>query len=374
MEREEDYFRENRKEKKNQRKLASATDRSKYKKSDKEKYLGHLQQELEGKLGKKSLTEGRVVMILPQGIIVDANGEKIRCILKGLLKREKTEAKNLVAVGDFVLFERSSPCEGVIAKVNPRKTILSRADNLSRRKEQLIAVNVDQLIITAAVIEPSLKVPLIDRYIIAAQKGGLAPILVINKIDLLNHPEVDISGKITQAQSERARVAEIMEVYPKLGIPTIPISAFEGTGVERLRELMDKKTSVFSGQSGVGKSSLINAVCGSALRVGEMVDKTKKGSHTTTYTQLIHLESGGWCVDTPGIKSFGVWDLKREEIEGYFSEICLCGRECKFPDCTHLHEEKCAVQDALQQGTISSIRYDSYQALIESVEKQHQRR
>jgi ribosome biogenesis GTPase len=137
---------------------------------------------------------------------------------------------------------------------------------------------------------------------------------------------------------------------------------------------MQGKTSVFSGQSGVGKSSLINRMTGLDLRVGVTVDRTKKGSHTTSITQLIPLEFGGWCVDTPGIKSFGVWDLEKDEVEGYFPEIHDCGLNCKFPDCTHTHEEDCAVQQAVEEERISFIRFFSYQALMESVKEKHVRR
>jgi len=137
---------------------------------------------------------------------------------------------------------------------------------------------------------------------------------------------------------------------------------------------MKDKASVFSGQSGVGKSSLINAITGSDLRIGEVVERTQKGSHTTTTAQLLPLAFGGWCIDTPGIKSFGVWELKTEEIEKYFTEIHTIGRQCHFPNCTHIHEADCAVLAAVEEEKISVIRYQSYLALIESVSEQHLRR
>ena len=137
---------------------------------------------------------------------------------------------------------------------------------------------------------------------------------------------------------------------------------------------MKDKASVFSGQSGVGKSSLINAVAGKNLRVGGLVGKTNKGTHTTTTAQLIPLEMGGWCIDTPGIKSFGVWDLDKEVVEHYFPEIFDCGAQCKFPDCSHLHEAGCAVMAAVEKGEISWMRYESYQTLMHSVSESHFRR
>lgn len=368
---EQDYLGENRKEGKAERKQAIATDRSKFKKTDKEKYLRGLEKEKEGKLTKGEQLEGRVVTIVPQGIIVDYQGEKIQCILKGLLKKDKTQAKNLVAVGDDVLFEKTAEAEGIISHIQPRRTLLSRADNLSRRKEQLIAVNIDQAIITVSVVNPPLKSALIDRYIIAAQKGGMKPLIVINKVDLLNAAESDESGllEVEQLIFEEAKAA-----YTEAGIPLLAVSVITGEGIEELKAAMAGTTSVFSGPSGVGKSSLINCMTGLHLKTGEVVDKTKKGSHTTTTTQLIPLKSGGWCVDTPGIKSFGVWDLKRDEVEGYFTEIHALGAQCKFADCSHTHEEHCAVREALDEGKLSWLRFDSYQALCDSSDEKHVRR
>jgi ribosome biogenesis GTPase / thiamine phosphate phosphatase len=367
---EEDYFRENRKEGKMKRKMAMAKDRSKFKKTDQEKYLRSIEKDKAAKLGKQDWLEGRVLSIMPQGIMVNWQGETISCVLKGLLKKEKTQAKNLVAVGDFVLFEKTAEGEGIIGHVQPRRTILSRADNLSRRKEQLIAVNIDQVIITVSVVNPPLKSSIIDRYIIATRKGGMEPLIVINKIDLLQSKEFDP----VLIEVEKELYEEAVRAYAAAGIPLIGVSTVQGDGIEELKEAMRDKASVFSGQSGVGKSSLINTVTGLDLRVGDIVEKTKKGAHTTTTTQLIPLAFGGWCVDTPGIKSFGIWNLDREEIEGYFPEIHDYGLNCKFADCTHAHEEQCAVQQALEEGKLSPMRYESYQALRQSLSEEHVRR
>lgn len=360
-------FRDRRKERKFERKLASAKDRSKYKKTDHGKYQKSLEKSQESKLDKTNLFEGRVLSIMPQGIIVDYEGQRISCILKGLLKKEKTHAKNLVTVGDFVLFEKVSEGEGIIAHVKPRHSTLSRADNLSRRREQLIAANIDQVLITTSVVDPALKPPLVDRYIIATDKGNMTPIIVVNKIDLLN-------GSSEQVEIEKIIYEEFLKAYAQAGVKVIPVSVITGEGLDALRDVMRDKASVFSGQSGVGKSSLINAITGMDLKVGETVDKTKKGAHTTTTTQLIPLEFGGWCIDTPGIKSFGVWNLEKDEIEAYFPEIHECGLQCKFIDCTHTHEENCAVLQAVEEEKISPMRYESYQALIETISDKHLRR
>ncbi len=368
---EEEYLGENRKEGKITRKLAIDRDRSKYKKTDQKKYLKSLEKEKETKLSKQDWLEGRVLSIMPLEVLVAWQGETISCVLKGLLKKDKTHAKNLVAVGDFVLFEKTAPKEGIISHVKPRRTILSRADNLSRRKEQLIAVNIDQVIISVSVVNPPLKSFVIDRYIIATRKGGMEPLVVINKIDLLEEKN---KYDPVFLELERELYAEAIRAYALAGVPLISVSTIEEKGIEELKLAMCNKSSVFSGQSGVGKSSLINAITGLNLRVGEVVEKTKKGAHTTTTTQLIPLKFGGWCIDTPGIKSFGIWDLDREKLESYFPEIHAYGLSCKFANCTHTHEENCIVQKALGEGMLSPLRYESYQALRSSLSEEHVRR
>lgn len=368
----EHYFGQERKVGKQQRKLASAKDRSKYKKTDRDKLLKHEAISQEQKLiaAKESLNRGRVLSIVPEGILVECDNQFYSCMLRGVLKKDKGLDKNLVTVGDFVHFEVNTPGEGLISFVEPRKTVLSRADNLSRRKNQLIAANIDQVIITSSVVQPTLKPALLDRYIIAASKGGLEPLIVINKIDLLQDPSVEEEVRM----DETDLYAHLIEVYQQNNIRAIAVSVTTGEGLDALKEAMKDKASVFSGQSGVGKSSLINAVTGLTLRIGDVVERTRKGSHTTTTAQLLPLEFGGWCIDTPGIKSFGVWDLKQEEIENYFVEIHAVGRQCHFPNCTHSHEADCAVIQAVENEEISIIRYQSYLSLIESTSRGHLRR
>ncbi|MEI8365211.1 MAG: ribosome small subunit-dependent GTPase A [Parachlamydiaceae bacterium] len=361
------YFGDERKHGRAERKLASAKDRSKYKKTDQRKQANQEQKDL---VETDDLKKGRVLSIASQGIIVEANGDMLSCTLRGALKKDKTLLKNLVVVGDFVLFSQSDQKEGLIVQVEPRRTVLSRADNLSRRKEQLIAANIDQVIITASVVSPELKPSLIDRYIIATQKGGMEPIIVVNKIDLLTAPDQD---PIVQ-EADKEMFEELMKAYKAVHIPVIPVSVQTGEGMDALRQAMKGKSSVFSGQSGVGKSSLINTITGKSLRIGDMVGKTNKGSHTTTTAQLIPLDSGGWCIDTPGIKSFGVWNLDKDEVKCYFPEISAYGHKCHFPDCSHHHETGCAVIEAVERGDISWLRYESYLMLKQSVAEDHCRR
>jgi ribosome biogenesis GTPase len=360
---EEEYFGDALKQSRKERKRLSSKDRSKFKKTDFKKRNDATELEKKERLSKLDLKVGRVLAVTSQGVSVQFEDQKITCSVRGLLKKDKTQSKNLVTVGDFVRFEISSNQEGMIAEVEPRKSTLSRADNLSRRKEQLIAANIDQVLIVACVVDPEIKPPLIDRYIIAARKGNMTPVIVVNKIDLLN-----------QSEDETDIFNHIKEVYQGEGIAVFPTSTLTGEGLEALREAMKDKASVFSGQSGTGKSSLINAITGLNFLVRETVKRTKKGSHTTSSAQLVPLEFGGWCIDTPGIKSFGIWDLEIEELRHYFSDIQQYAEGCKFPDCTHVHEQGCAIMAEAEKGNISPLRYNSYLSLVETIQEEHQRR
>lgn len=363
---EEDYLPDYRKERKLERKIASSRDRSKYKKTDLNR-LNRVKNEHLKKVEEQThLIRGRVTSIVSEVITVEYQGVFLSCSLRGVLKKEKTRIKNLIVVGDFVLFEKISESEGAIVAVEPRKSVLSRADSLSQRKQHILASNIDQVLITCSVVVPALKIPLIDRYVIATQKGNMDPIIVINKIDLLEDHHHNEEAELYQ---------ELMQAYAKAGLQVIPVSSKTGYGIDSLKEVMKNKASVFAGQSGTGKSSLINAVTGLNLPVGSPVDKTQKGAHTTTRAHLVPLKFGGWCIDTPGVKSFGIWDLEKEEVQAYYNEILALSSKCKYPGCTHIHEPECAVIEALESHQISPLRYNSYCSLLETIdEEKHLRR
>ncbi|SCA62864.1 Putative ribosome biogenesis GTPase RsgA [Chlamydiales bacterium SCGC AG-110-M15] len=365
---EEELFPEMRKESRLERKIASRTDRSKYKKSDQDQKQKHsAKQSLEEN---DKLLRGRVLSIKGLDIIVDCDGTQHTCVIPGIFKKDRTRKKNLLIVGDFVLFDPTSKGEGVVRRIEERHSIFSRADNISRRREQYIAANIDQVLITVSLLKPHLKHSLIDRYIIATLQGNMKPIIIINKIDLLD--DEDIPSDLRD--EERMLFQEVLKVYHDLNIPIIPISAETGEGLDKLKVVMSGKASVFSGQSGVGKSSLINAATGLDFETNAVVSRTGKGSHTTTSASLVPLSCGGWCIDTPGISSFGIWDLKVENVEAFFEEIHEYGAHCKFSNCSHRHEPDCAVMEAVENEEISPLRYGSYCTLIESIEEKHRPR
>jgi ribosome biogenesis GTPase len=341
----------NRKEAKKEKKLASKTDRSKYKKTDLEKQQAKITVKKENEL------IGRVLSIISQDITVDHDNKLFTCTLRGTLKQEKKRLKNLITVGDIVRFEKGHQDSGTIHFIEPRTSWLSRADHLLKRNEQLLASNIDYVLITVSAAFPDLKPALIDRYIIASEKGSMTPIILINKIDLLEDERF---------KKDKAFYEETLKTYQDLGYKIIPISAVTDEGLDELKNVMKDKISVFSGQSGTGKSSLINKVTGLDLSVGELTKKTLKGGHTTTQARLVKLPFGGFCIDTPGIRSFGVWGLEKEEVRHYFKEFEKFSPSCKFPDCTHTQEPGCQVIKAIEEGHISPFRYDSYQKLLAS--------
>jgi ribosome biogenesis GTPase len=299
---------------------------------------------------------GRVLRVHGLASVVEADdGRVFRCAVRRLLKSLATDERNVVTTGDIVWVrpagaggsgsDSSSPTlelEGVIERVEPRHGVLTRA---SRRREHVVVANVDQVAIIVSLVQPDLKPHLIDRYLAIAQQGGLKPFVCLNKADLAD---------VVQLQP-------LVGAYAQLGIPVLLTSAVTGVGIGRLRQQLRGRATVFSGQSGVGKSSLLNAVQpGLGLAVKTVSEASDKGRHTTTYAQLIKLESGGWVVDTPGVRQLQLWDTRPEEVEGYFPEFRPFVPLCDFPDCTHTHEKGCAVKTAVARRLVSERRYHSY--------------
>jgi ribosome biogenesis GTPase len=285
----------------------------------------------------------RVLRVHGRDSFVETESGKIyRCSVRRVLKSLSTDERNIVATGDNVWILPATEDEGVIERVEPRHGLLTRE---SRGREHVIAANVDQVVIVMALVEPNLKPHLIDRYLASAEQGGLKPIVCLNKSDLV----------------DPVAYQPLIGLYSQLGIAALLTSAVTGTGADRLKELLHGKQTVFSGQSGVGKSSLLNAIQPDlALRVREVSDHTQKGKHTTTYAEMIRLDFGGWVVDTPGIRQFQLWDIIPEEVEGLFPEFRPLVSKCGYPDCTHTHEDRCAIKTAVDRGLVSQQRYTSY--------------
>ncbi len=343
---EEDFF-HNRKELKKKRKLKQKLDRSQFKKSN--------QKRVEGKTLSSDLVRGRVLSIQGKGTLVASGEEEFFCSLRGTLKQKRSEVKNLIAVGDFVHFSRS---ELVIEEVEERKSLLSRQD-MVRKKMQIIAVNIDQVLITTSIKEPSLKPPLVDRYLIAASKGNMKGLIVVNKIDLLD----------SLATEEAALYEEFFRTFSSLGYPIFCVSSITEEGIDKLVIAMKDKTSVFAGQSGVGKTSLINFIEKKNFKTLGLTKKTKKGSHATTKAHLIPLKNGGFCIDTPGIRSFGLWKLERSDLVEHFFEMKPFSDQCRYPDCSHRSEPECGVRKAVEEKKISPLRFASYLSLMKSIEQ-----
>lgn len=291
---------------------------------------------------------GRVMSAIGLHSIVKLDdGRQLECTVRRVVRTMSREGRNAVVAGDRVVVRpEGDEKQAVIERVDPRHGVLSR---MSRGSEHVIASNIDQVVIIASASDPQLKPSLIDRFLISAQKGETSALICINKADLVD----DVA------------LQPILGLYTRLGYPTILTSVADGRGIERLRSFLAGKASVLSGQSGVGKSSLLNLVDPElALATGEVSSWTGKGKHTTRRATMVPLTSGGWVFDTPGIRQFGLWNVQTEEVEGYFSEFRPYVARCRFPDCTHTHETGCGVKDAVDRELISEMRYESYLKIL----------
>jgi ribosome biogenesis GTPase len=290
-----------------------------------------------------SSLRGRVLSVHGLSSVVHGDdGREYRCAIRGLLKDLSTDLRHVVVAGDIVWLRPEATGDSLIERIEPRQHILSR---MSKQRQQILAANVDQLLIVASAAEPNLKPNLIDRFLVEAERMRIEPILCINKIDLV----------------DPADLMPIVGVYGQMGYQVFSISATTGQGIDSLRRLLAGKESVVAGQSGVGKSSLLNAIEPElALKVGVVSRENQKGRHTTTVARLIPLAMGGFVVDTPGIRQFQLWDIVPEEVAGLYRDIRPYVSLCRFPDCTHTHEAHCAVKDAVADNRLDARRYESY--------------
>ena len=279
-------------------------------------------------------------------------------VLRGKIRLKGSSATNPVAVGDVVTFEvedtevtQENPA--VITSVKPRKNyIIRKSTNLSRQSH-IIAANLDRAFIIATIDYPEIKLPFLDRILVTCEVYNVPVTIVLNKVDLYRDSHADM-------------LEAFHDIYEGAGYPVIEVSALTGEGVEELREACKGHISLFSGVSGVGKSSLIKALDPSLdPRVGEISEAHVQGKHTTTFYEMYALSSGGFIVDTPGLRGFGLVDLKKEEIALYFPEMLKASENCRFTPCTHTHEPGCAVKEAVENGEISYERYSSYLGMLD---------
>ena len=291
---------------------------------------------------------GRVLCV--QGLIStveSGDGTVYRCTTRGLLKSLTTDQRNVVVAGDRVMLKPAAPDEGIIQRVEPRHGVLSRT---SRGRQHVIVTNVDRLVIVSSSAEPEIKPNLIDRMLVTAQKANIEPVICINKVDLV----------------DPANFQPLIGVYARMGYQVLMTSVTTGQNIGRLRQMLVGCESVVTGQSGVGKSSLLNSVDPDFdLRVSKVSSETQKGRHTTTTAQLIPLNGGGYVVDTPGIRQFALWDVTPEEIAGFYRDVRPYVSLCRFPNCTHTHEADCAVKDAVADGRLDARRYESFCHLMD---------
>jgi len=256
-----------------------------------------------------------------------------------------------LAVGDEVLVERRDDTHRVVV-VLPRRSLLARADPHVTQRRRAIAANVDIVVVVVAAEAPPLHPRLIDRYLIAVEHSGAQPVLVVNKMDLL-------------AEDRRHELLAGLQPYRSLGMPVLPCSVERGEGIEEIRAALSGNTCVFVGQSGVGKSSLLNALdSDAAARVGAVRDRDGRGRHTTTASALYDLAGGIRVIDTPGIRRFSVEDDDPAAIAAGFTEFAPLAEGCRYRDCTHVHEPGCAVRRAVEDGAIPRSRYESYVKLL----------
>jgi ribosome biogenesis GTPase len=289
---------------------------------------------------------GRVLSVYGLASIVQASdGTLYRCVTRRLLKTLAIDQRHSLTAGDEVLFRpipNSDQREGVVERIEPRHGVISRA---TKGKQHVMVANVDQALLVSSAAEPTLKPNLIDRLLVTAEKTRIRPIVCINKVDLV----------------DPASLEPLVGVYSQMGYQVLLLSVRAGVGIERLRRVLSGRASVVVGQSGVGKSSLLNSVEPAlSLPVASVSVESLKGRHTTTAARLLPLSFGGYVVDTPGVRQFQLWDVIREEVGGYFRDFRPYVNHCRFPNCTHTHEADCAIKDAVADGHLDDRRYDSY--------------
>lgn len=292
--------------------------------------------------------------------VQDAEGHMWQGRIKGRLKIDTDiSSTNPVAVGDHVLYDIEDEAANtiIIRDIAPRKNYIVRVSPHNRNQKHIIAANLDAALVMATIAAPRTSNGFIDRFLITAEAYHIPAIIVINKTDLLE-------------EEHQTQLAQWTQQYEGAGYEVYPVSALDPATITALKERLRSRTTLFSGHSGVGKSTLINQLMPQlGLRTNAVSDWSGKGQHTTTFAEMFDLPDGGRIIDTPGVKEFGLINLEREELSHYFPEMRAVLNDCRFNNCLHLNEPGCAVKAAVAEGRITQERYASYQAILDSIEK-----
>ncbi|HTN19320.1 MAG TPA: ribosome small subunit-dependent GTPase A [Pelobium sp.] len=292
--------------------------------------------------------------------VENEQGNRYECRIKGKLRMKGLVSTNPVAVGDIVDFELEPDLKtAVISKVHDRKNyIIRKSINLSKQV-QIIAANLDLACLVVTLASPRTSLGFIDRFLVTAEAYGVPAILIFNKLDLFSKEGLEI-------------LDNYIDLYQGIGYACYSVSATKGTNIEVLETVLKDKISLFSGHSGVGKSSLINRLIpGKELKTGKISDWSEMGKHTTTFAELFDLPFGGKLIDTPGIRELGITDIEKHELGHFFPEMRALMHDCKFNNCVHINEPGCAVLKALEEGELEPTRYDSYQSIYFGNETRH---
>lgn len=281
-------------------------------------------------------------------------GEVIPCRLRGKFRIGENKNTNPAVVGDHVIFDLEKDNTGSIIHIEKRKNYIDRKATKLSKINHLIAANIDQTFLVVTLKEPRTSLGFIDRFLVACEGFRIPACIVFNKMDIYSSKEVKL-------------IDELSQLYKSIGYDVIQSSVTKNEGISMIKEMMKDKVSLFSGHSGVGKSAIINATdLDLDLKVGEISKFHSKGKHTTTFAQMFPLSCGGYIIDTPGIKEFGLIQYSKEEIRDYFPEIRAYNNQCRFNNCCHVNEPHCAVKKAVEEGKIPSSRYLNYLAILEA--------
>lgn len=285
--------------------------------------------------------------------VLTDDGREVDCKVKGNFRLRGIRSTNPVAVGDHVDISVNAEGQGLITAIGDRKNyIIRRATNLSKQSS-IIAANLDQAFLVVTVAHPETSTTFIDRFLASAEAYSVPVVLIFNKTDLLT-------------PDERHYQDLMVNLYRTVGYDCRVVSAVTGDGVDALRAMLQGRVTLLSGNSGVGKSTLLNIfIPGAKAKVADISDAHDTGTHTTTFSEMMPLPGGGWLIDTPGIKGFGTFDMEPEEIGSYFREIFRFSKDCRFSNCTHTHEPGCAVRQAVADHYIAESRYQSYLSMLQ---------